>query len=111
MVAKSFLWNQVRRMASAITGVVSGEYDLEFLAKSIENPNIPVDMGMGSPRGLILWEINHSALDGIGNLSPILEYSQSHHLHSGGIRIGWVWCNLEMSTLVNSEWIREIGLS
>ena len=65
MVAKSFLWNQVRRMASAITGVVSGEYDLDFLAKSIENPNIP-DMGMGSSKGLILWEINHSALDGIG---------------------------------------------
>ena len=112
VVAKSFLWNQVRRMASAITGVVSGEYDLDFLAKSIENPNIPVDMGMGSPRGLILWEINHSALDGIGigSIPDTRIFSKPPSSLRG--HKNWMGlCNLEMSTLVNSEWIREIGLS
>ena len=112
MVAKSFLWNQVRRMASAITGVVSGEYDLDFLAKSIENPNIPVDMGMGEPRGLILWEINHSALDGIGigSIPDTRLFSKPPSSLRG--HKNWMGlCNLEMSTLVNSEWIREIGLS
>jgi len=112
VTAKSFLWNQVRRMASAITGVVSGDYDLDFLAKSIGEPDISVDMGMGSPRGLILWEIDHSALGGMGMGSiPDTSFFSRPPSSLRGHKNWMGLCNLEMSTLVNSEWIREIGRS
>ena len=112
VTAKSFLWNQVRRMASAITGVVSGAHDLDFLVSALEDPDNPIDMGMGSPKGLILWEINHSALEGMGmgsipDTSIFSKPPSSLRGHNTWLGL----CNLEMSTMVNSEWIREIDQS
>ena len=111
VTAESFLWNQVRRMASAITGVVSGEFKLEFVANALKNPQTPIDMGMGTSKGLILWEIEHVSLGGLGTgTTPDTSIFSKPPL---SIRHHKTWMSLsslEMSTMLNSEWIREIGL-
>jgi len=112
VTAESFLWNQVRRMASAITGIVSGDYDLDYVYEALKNPHIPVDMGMGTSRGLILWEINHASLGGLGMGST--PDTGIFSIPPQSIRGHKTWMSLsdlEMSTMINSEWIKEIGLS
>ena len=110
--AESFLWNQVRRMASAITGVVSGEFELELVANALKNPQTPIDMGMGASIGLLLWEIEHISLEGLGiGSTPDTRFFSKPPL---SIRHHKIWMNLnslEMSTMINSEWIKEIDLS
>ena len=112
VTAESFLWNQVRRMASAITGVVSGEFKLEFVANALKNPQIPVDMGMGTSKGLILWEIEHVSLGGLGTgTTPDTRIFSKPPLSTRHHKTWMSLSSLEMSTMLNSEWIREIGLS
>ena len=48
--ARAFLWNQVRRIASAVSGVVSGRISLEDLVSALENPNIPSHVRTGISR-------------------------------------------------------------
>jgi tRNA pseudouridine38-40 synthase len=63
--ARAFLWNQVRRIASAIAGVVSGRISLDALQSALSNPHIPVDFGRANSDGLILWSISHDEIDEI----------------------------------------------
>ncbi len=111
VTAESFLWNQVRRIASAITGIVSGDYDLEYVADALKNPHIPVDMGMGASRGLILWEMEHvSMVMGKGS-DPDTSFFSKPPSSIRGHKTWLSLSDLEMSTVINSEWIKEIGLS
>ncbi|MBT4803001.1 MAG: hypothetical protein HOJ64_05050 [Euryarchaeota archaeon] len=63
--ARAFLWNQVRRIASAIAGVVSGRVSLDELQSALSNPHIPVDLGRANSDGLILWAISHDEIDNL----------------------------------------------
>lgn len=67
--SRAFLWNQVRRIASAISGVVSGRITLDKLQSALNNPDISVDLGRANSDGLILWSISHDEVDGIINSS------------------------------------------
>ncbi|MBA46377.1 MAG: hypothetical protein CMB31_07320 [Euryarchaeota archaeon] len=60
--AESFLWNQVRRIASALHGLATNRIELSDVIRALHRPNDPMDFGRSSPDWLILWTINHSAL-------------------------------------------------
>jgi len=109
--AQSFLWNQVRRMSSAVTGVISGEIGMHELEEAISNPQNPSDLGMDPPEGLVLWEIEHTFLDGVG-LNSIPDTS-NFTTPPEGLREHDIWtglCKLEMSSMIHSEWINQYGL-
>ena len=106
--AQSFLWNQVRRMSSAVASVISGEIEKDDLIDSLDNPQRRVDLGMDPPEGLVLWEIVHTSLGGLGlGSSP----ETSHFSNAPvGLREHSIWsglCKLEMSAMIHSEWIRQ----
>ena len=106
--AQSFLWNQVRRMSSAVASVISGEIEKDDLIDSLDNPQRRVDLGMDPPEGLVLWEIDHTSLGGLGlGSSP----ETSHFSNAPvGLREHSIWsglCKLEMSAMIHSEWIRQ----
>ena len=61
--ARSFLWNQVRRIASAISGVASGRVSLAELESALSRPGDSIDLGRAPADGLVLWEISHSDFD------------------------------------------------
>lgn len=109
--AQSFLWNQVRRMSSAVTGVISGEIGVNELEGALNNPLNPMDLGMDPPEGLVLWEIEHGLLDGMGlNSTPD---TSNFSAPPQGLREHDIWkglCKLEMSSMIHTEWINQYGL-
>ena len=56
---RGFLWNQVRRLAAAITGVSTGRISFDTFKSALENPEIMADLGRAPSNGLILWSIEH----------------------------------------------------
>lgn len=57
--AESFLWNQVRRIASAIVKISNNETTIEQLASALEEPSGSPDFGRAPADALILWNIHH----------------------------------------------------
>ncbi|MCH1524512.1 MAG: hypothetical protein L7S41_05145 [Candidatus Thalassarchaeaceae archaeon] len=103
--SEAFLWNQVRRLSAAITGVAVGRIDLETLKSALDEPDVLVDLGRAQSNGLILWSIEH-------------ESSQEMGLHCNPDTIGfsippekryrfkrWLsMAKLEMGLLLERDW-------
>ena len=68
--AESFLWNQVRRIASALHGLATERIELSDVIRALHRPNETMDFGRSSPDWLILWTINHPSLPSL-DLMPI----------------------------------------
>ncbi len=109
--ARAFLWNQVRRIASAVSGVVSGRVSLDELKSALENPHIPVDLGRANSDGLILWSISHDEIDGIIDS----KFPDNTHFTSRPIdqREYNRWLSLlkyETSAFLEREWLIRVNL-
>jgi len=108
--AQSFLWNQVRRIASAFSGIASGRISIEELQSALSNPEKKVDFGRANSDGLILWEISHPDF-------PIKERQDFPENPQFSIRPQknreyrrWIsLCNFEMSALIEKEWLEQIN--
>jgi tRNA pseudouridine38-40 synthase len=55
--AQNFLWNQIRRIISALTKVGNNKIEKEEIAKALDNPNKKVDFGLAPAEPLILIDI------------------------------------------------------
>ncbi len=55
--AQTFLWNQVRRIVSAIQKMGIGKIEKEQIIEALHNPNKKVDFGLASAEPLILRDI------------------------------------------------------
>ena len=55
--AQTFLWNQIRRIVSAIYHVGCGDLQKEQLVEALHNPDTPVDFGLAPPEPLLLKDI------------------------------------------------------
>ncbi len=55
---RAFLWNMVRRIASALTGLAKGTMDIEEVRSALRNP-LKKDLGLVPADWLILWEVEH----------------------------------------------------
>lgn len=105
--SRAFLWNQVRRMASAISGVASGRNSVEDIQSALDNPDIPVDLGRSPSEGLMLWSIeNLHTSNMIDSTLPKTSWFTSP---PDDARQHTRWrslARLEMSTLLEREWMR-----
>ncbi|MBH33203.1 MAG: hypothetical protein CMB75_02235 [Euryarchaeota archaeon] len=59
ITAESFLWNQVRRMASAINAVNSSNSSIDEIRDALRNPSQARDLGRAPADALLLWNIDH----------------------------------------------------
>lgn len=66
ITSEAFLWNQVRRLAAAITGVASRRFPLDIFKSALNEPDVLVDLGRAQSNGLILWSIEHKFSQGMG---------------------------------------------
>ena len=57
--AEGFVWNQVRRIASALLGLARNRWTIEDLKSALNRPDVPADFGRSSPEWLTLWRIDH----------------------------------------------------
>jgi len=103
--SKSFLWNQVRRIAAALSAIASGRIEIPELESALANPEVPVDFGRAPAEGLILWEISHPDL--ISHLSQELPNPRHFTRRQEDPREYRRWLSssgYEMSNLMESEW-------
>jgi tRNA pseudouridine38-40 synthase len=61
--ARSFLWNQVRRVMAAALAVSSGEIRLKALGTALERPQVRADMGLAPPGPLVLMDVAYDGVD------------------------------------------------
>ncbi|MDP7000883.1 MAG: hypothetical protein QGH90_03180 [Candidatus Poseidoniaceae archaeon] len=55
----SFVWNQVRRIASAIEFLARGKTTREEVVSALKNPDDFVDLGLSEADWLILWQLDY----------------------------------------------------
>ena len=108
--AQSFLWNQVRRIASALSGIASGRISMEELKSALSNPERKVDFGRAIPDGLILWAIHHP--DFQLHEEKIFHNNPPFSIREYDIRDYKRWislCNFEMSLFIEREWLHQLN--
>lgn len=105
VVAESFLWNQIRRIASALQQFANNDIQLIDIKQALENPKQASDLGLASADGLLLWEISHP------DFSYKFQNSMINHDMSRppkGKRTHKQWLNLarmENSSMLEREWL------
>lgn len=57
--AEGFVWNQVRRIASAMLGLSKGKFSVEDVREALSSPGNAADFGRVGPEWLTLWSIEH----------------------------------------------------
>ncbi|MAO70730.1 MAG: tRNA pseudouridine(38-40) synthase TruA [Euryarchaeota archaeon] len=60
--SKGFLWNQVRRIASCINGILNGDFSKKDVIKSLKLGSVKFDFGLAPSRWLTLWHLEHEKL-------------------------------------------------
>ena len=107
--SRAFLWNQVRRIASAISGVVSGRNTLDDIRTALDNPEDPIDLGRSPSDGLVLWSIENPHSDGMTNgLLPDTSWFSEPPSDMRGHTRRLALARLEMATLLEREWLKRL---
>ncbi len=108
--AKSFIWNQVRRVASAFSGIASGRIAISDLESAIICPEVEVDMGRGPAEGLVLWGISHTDFESSfsDDLPPPAEFSRRPK-DSRDHRRWLAMSQYEIGALLEKEWLGRLN--
>jgi len=108
--AKSFIWNQVRRIASAFSGIASGRISILDLESALNSPQVSVDLGRAPSAGLVLWDISHKDFD--PPFSDQLPISTSFSERPSDSRDYRRWLSLskyEMGLMLEREWMTRVN--
>lgn len=78
VVAQTFLWNQVRRMVSALVKVGKGTISRDDIVRALDDPEQRVDYGLAPAEPLILNDITYSFTFSVQpEAFPLLAYLES----------------------------------
>ena len=108
VVAESFLWNQIRRMASSLHKFAKNDIELDEIALALEKPEETSDFGLAPADGLILWSLGHRDFSHKFEIPNIIE---GISIPPKGKRAHKQWLNLakmENSSILEREWLRLI---
>ena len=108
--ARSFIWNQVRRIASAFSGIASGRISIPELESAINSPEVRVDLGRAPSEGLVLWNISHKDFDSpFSGDTPI---STTFSVRPSDPREYRRWLSMsqyEMGLMLEREWMSRLN--
>lgn len=68
--AKGFVWNQVRRIASAMIQVLTKNIDESKIIEARDNPDVEIDLGLSEPDWLILWNVSWAEFADVNTEEP-----------------------------------------
>lgn len=108
VVGDSFLWNQIRRMASSLHKFAKKDIELDEIALALEKPEETIDLGLAPADGLILWSLGHRDFSHEFEVPNIIE---GISIPPKGKRVHKRWLNLarmENSSILEREWLRLI---
>ena len=106
VLAESFLWNQIRRMASSLHKFAKNDIELDEIALALEKPEETLDFGLAPAEGLILWSLGHRDFSHKFEIPNIIE---GISIPPKGKRAHKQWLNLakmENSSILEREWLR-----
>ncbi len=108
--AKSFIWNQVRRIASSISGIASGRLSVSDLESALNEPDEGADLGRAPAEGLVLWSISHKDFESSfsEDLPPSVSLSR-RPLEPREYRRWLSMSQYEMAALLEKEWLARIN--
>jgi tRNA pseudouridine38-40 synthase len=72
IVGTAFVWNQVRRIASALLGLSNETYTVEKVTTALHQPNQYMDLGLCPPDWLTLWDVEWHHIPPISAKIPVL---------------------------------------
>ncbi len=105
VTGESFLWNQIRRIASAFNRIVTGDSTLDDFRGALDQPEKRIDLGRAPADGLVLWSIQHSAFGTHSSAPPDASGSTSPP-DNRRARIRWLsLTRLENSAMLEREWV------
>ena len=109
--SEAFLWNQVRRIAAAITGVATRRIDFDLFKSALQNPETSLDLGRAPSNGLVLWSIENQFSERMGldcepdttgfSMPPEKKYRFKRWLSMA---------KLEMGMLIERDWESSLNL-
>ena len=108
VLAESFLWNQIRRMASSLHKFAKNDIELDEIALALGKPEETLDFGLAPADGLILWSLGHRDFSHKFEIPNIIE---GISIPPKGKRAHKQWLNLakmENSSILEREWLRLI---
>ena len=108
--AKSFIWNQVRRIASAFAGIASGRISILDLESALNSPEVTVDLGRAPPEGLVLWNISHKDFE--SPFSGEVPISTTFSIRPSDPREYRRWVSLskyEIGLVLEREWMTRLS--
>ena len=108
VLAESFLWNQIRRMASSLHKFAKNDIELDEIALALAKPEEKLDFGLAPADGLILWSLGHRDFSHKFEIPNIIE---GISIPPKGKRAHKQWLNLakmENSSILEREWVRLI---
>ena len=107
--SRSFIWNQVRRIASSISGIASGRIGIPDLKAAIEEPHERVDLGRAPASGLVLWSISHPDFEmPMPDKPPPGQNFTGRPPEPRDYRRWMAMAGYEMSSLLEREWLSRI---
>ena len=112
ITAEGFVWNQVRRIASAMLGMAKGRFSLDEIRVGLSNPEQPADFGRSEPEWLTLWSIEHPGTPHL-NARSNLDFVQPLFAESAPSgRAYRLWANKargEQDQLHQSAWLAQLN--
>ena len=108
--AESFIWNQVRRIASAFAGIASGRISILDLESALNSPEVTVDLGRAPSEGLVLWNISHRDFD--SPFSGEMPTSTTFSIRPSDPREYRRWLSLskyEIGLVLEREWMSRLN--
>tara|TARA_B100000686_G_scaffold354221_1_gene463337 strand:- start:3033 stop:3938 length:906 start_codon:yes stop_codon:yes gene_type:complete len=107
--APSFLWNQVRRIASAFSGIASGRIGLSDLDQALSNTRDSIDLGRAPSDGLVLWSISHPDIQmPVADETPDCTSFTRRPEDPREFRRWLSLSSYEMSALLEREWLARL---
>lgn len=105
VTGEAFLWNQIRRIGSAIRLVMVGEISVGDIRAALDNPQSTIDYGRASADGLVLWSLNHSDFDGPEESAPTDVRFSRAPAGERSLRQWMSLAKLENASLLEREWL------
>lgn len=108
--AKSFIWNQVRRIASAFSGIASGRIGISELESALSRPEVGIDLGRAPSEGLVLWSISHADFKSpFSNQLPLPAEFSKRPSDPRDYRRWLSMSQYEMGALLEREWLSRLN--
>ena len=110
ITAESFLWNQVRKIASALMQVGRGSIDITEIERALGSPDKAPDFGRAPADALILWGIDHQDAPDSWSTKPpeIAAIPHPSHAEPRVVERWRIMALAEIRHLLESEWTRKL---